>query len=183
MRQGARRQGGARRAVQGRDRTGRRRHRAARKACARRLREVRAHREGCEYQAELIVRRARPPGSGLSAGPRAGLRRALRAFTPVFDGLCPAMTRRESHSALISTLRNLITPLSLATPAASLLPRPCCSAITPLACLLSFPSTVFLPFSTIVKVSPLAVISYTFHWPTDFGIGSTLATPTIAPVA
>src|SRR5205085_7740332 len=89
----------------------------------------------------------------------------------------------SSYSALISTLRNLITPLSFATPAASLLPSPCCSAITPLACLLSFPSTVFLPFSTMVKVSPLAVISYTFHWPTDFGIGSTLATPTIAPVA
>ena len=38
----------------------------------------------------------------------------------------------KSQSGLISNLRNFTTPLSFATPLASLLPRPCWSAMCPL---------------------------------------------------
>src|SRR4051794_10780566 len=74
------------------------------------------------------------------------------------------------YSGLICTLRNLITP------------DPYCSANGPLACFESCTSTVFCPLSTTTRCGPCAVISYVFHLPPAFGIGSTLATSTIAPV-
>ena len=67
---------------------------------------------------------------------------------------------RHAYSGLISTLRNLTTPVSTATPLASLRPRPCCSAIRPVVNLASCaPSTVFWPLRTTEKVEPFAVIS------------------------
>ena len=57
------------------------------------------------------------------------------------------------YSGLISTLRNLITPSFL------LAPVPSCSAITPLACVLSWTSTVLTPLSTTTRCGPCAVIS------------------------
>ena len=57
------------------------------------------------------------------------------------------------YSGLISTLRNLITPSFLSAPV------PSCSAITPLACLLSWTSTVLTPLSTTTRCGPCAVIS------------------------
>src|SRR5919108_3513677 len=72
------------------------------------------------------------------------------------------------YSGLISTLRNFTTP------------APYCRAIGPLANLLSWVSTVVVPLRTTVICGPLAVISKVFHPPPALGIGSTLATSTIA---
>src|SRR3977135_642505 len=50
------------------------------------------------------------------------------------------------------------------------------------ASLVSWTSAVFCPFRTTTRCGPCAVISKVFHLPPAFGIGSTLATSTIAPV-
>ncbi len=62
-------------------------------------------------------------------------------------------TTMRLYIGLISTLRNLITPSFLSALA------PSCSAITPLACLLSCTSTVLTPFKTTTRCGPCAVIS------------------------
>jgi hypothetical protein len=102
---------------------------------------------------ELLLFRAQPRGDLKPLAKT--LLEKFGSFTEVISAPESGLTiSTADQSGLISTLRNLTTPLSSVTP------LPCWSAMRPEANLSDLaPSTVFCPLRITVNVSPFAMIS------------------------